>query len=155
MIHQTQKATIYWATVALRLFLGIVFLYASLDKILNPAAFARMVYNYQILPDSTINLVALTLPWLELYLAVFLVSGCWLPGATVISTGLLTVFIIVMAYNKIRGLDIHCGCFSTELTEGSFGLSTLIRDVFFLLTSAYLTVRVFFFRQATLKINSR
>lgn len=49
---------------AARLFMGGVFLYASFDKILHPAAFAEAVYNYQILPDAAVNLAALTLPWL-------------------------------------------------------------------------------------------
>jgi cation diffusion facilitator family transporter len=123
----------------LRLLLGAVFLYASFDKILHPEAFAQAVYNYQILPDSTVNLVALTLPWLELILGLCLVSGFWLAGATVISTGLLTMFIGAMVYNEIRGLDIHCGCFSTETTEEPASLWTIARDVSFLAASLYLT----------------
>lgn len=123
----------------LRLMLGAVFLYASFDKIMHPEAFAQAVYNYQILPDSTVNLVALALPWLELLLGLCLVSGFWLPGATVISTGLLTMFIGAMVYNEIRGLDIHCGCFSTETTEGPAGLWTIARDVSLLVASLYLT----------------
>ncbi|HOV88433.1 MAG TPA: MauE/DoxX family redox-associated membrane protein, partial [Syntrophobacteraceae bacterium] len=39
-----------------RIFLGIVFFAASADKILHPAPFARIVYNYQILPSSLVNL---------------------------------------------------------------------------------------------------
>ena len=155
MIHQTQNAALVWATVVLRLFLGIVFLYASFDTILNPAAFARAVYNYQILPDSTINLVALILPWLELYLGFCLVSGCWLPGATVISTGLLSVFIAAMVYSHFRGLDVHCGCFYTETTAGPAGFSTLIRDIFFLIVSAYLMLHVLLSRQLVLKASKR
>ncbi len=48
-----------------RLFLGGVFVYASIDKVLHPAAFAEVIYNYQIVPEIFINLVALILPWLE------------------------------------------------------------------------------------------
>jgi uncharacterized membrane protein YphA (DoxX/SURF4 family) len=149
------KRSNVWVTVVLRLILGIVFLYASFDKILHPEAFAQAVYNYQILPYSTINLVALTLPWLELILGLCLISGFWLPGATAISTGLLTVFIVAMAYNEIRGLDVHCGCFSTENTEGAAGFSTLIRDILFLFVSAYLTFHVFLSQQVALKVSKR
>ena len=42
--------------ILMRLALGAVFLYASYDKILHPAAFAKAVYNYQILPDEAISL---------------------------------------------------------------------------------------------------
>jgi uncharacterized membrane protein YphA (DoxX/SURF4 family) len=104
---------------ALRLLLGAVFLYASYDKILNPEAFAQAVYNYQILPDAVVNLTALALPWLELLLGLCLVTGVWLPGATVTSAGLLLIFIAALVFNQVRGLDIHCGCFSTETTDGT------------------------------------
>ena len=153
MVLQTIKKSNVWVTVVLRLFLGIVFLYASFDKILHPGAFAQAVYNYQILPDSTVNLVSLTLPWLELILGLCLVSGFWLPGTTVISTGLLTMFIGAMVYNDIRGLDVYCGCFSTETTEGPAGISALIRDGIFLVASTYLTFRVFFSQKVAMNVS--
>ena len=62
-----------------RLILGVIFIYASIDKIFHPAAFAEAVYNYQILPDALINLTAIVLPWLELILGAFLILGLWLP----------------------------------------------------------------------------
>jgi uncharacterized membrane protein YphA (DoxX/SURF4 family) len=124
----------------LRLCLGAMFLYASYDKILHPLAFAEAVYNYQILPEVAVNLTALTLPWLELHLGVCLVSGFWLPGATAISTGLLTVFIGALVFNQVRGLDIHCGCFSTERTGGPADLWTAARDISFLAMSVYLAL---------------
>lgn len=130
----------------LRLFLGAVFLYASYDKILNPEAFAKAVYNYQILPDVAVNLAALLLPWLELLLGVCLIAGVWLPGATLISAGLMIVFIGALTFNLMRGLNIQCGCFSTESTEGPADLWTVLRDVGFLAVSLWLTLEVFYFR---------
>ena len=144
-----------WTTVVLRLLLGAVFLYASFDKIMHPEAFAQSVYNYQILPDSTVNLVALTLPWLELLLGLCLVAGFWLPGVTVISTGLLAVFTGAMVFNEIRGLDINCGCFSTETTQGPESSLTIIRDIMFLVVSTYLTLSVFCFWQMPIKKSIR
>lgn len=150
-----KEETAGWATLLARLLLGAVFLYASFDKIANPEAFAKAVYNYQILPDSTVNLVAVTLPWIELLLGVCLIAGFWLPGATMVSTGLLIVFVSAMAYNEVRGLDVHCGCFSTEPGGGPEGFSPLIRDSLFIVVSGFLTARVFFSRQMTLKRANR
>lgn len=133
----------------LRLLLGAVFLYASYDKILHPRAFAQAVYNYQILPAAAVNLVAIALPWLELLLGLCLVFGVWLPGATVTGTGLLAILIGALVFNKMRGLDIRCGCFSTETAEGPADLWTIFRDLGFLAISVYLTI--FFFRSAVLK----
>jgi len=121
--------------------------YASYDKILHPQAFAESVFNYLILPDAWVNLVALALPWLELLLGLCLIFGVWLPGATVAATGLLVVFLGLLAFNEIRGLDIHCGCFSTETTEGPAGLGTILRDIGFLAVSLYLLLYVFLFQR--------
>lgn len=123
---------------ALRLLLGAVFLYASYDKILHPEAFAQAVFNYQILPDVAVNLTALTLPWLELLLGLCLIAGIWLPGATAMSTGLLAIFLGALVFNQIRGLDIHCGCFSTETSDGPAGLWTVARDAAFLVIAFFL-----------------
>ncbi|MFW6372899.1 MAG: MauE/DoxX family redox-associated membrane protein [Thermodesulfobacteriota bacterium] len=140
---------------AARLFMGGVFLYASYDKILKPAAFAEAVYNYQLLPDAAVNLAALVLPWLELLLGICLIAGAWLPGATLVSTGLMTVFIAALMYNLARGLDIHCGCFSTETTEGPVGIWTVLRDFAFLAVSVYLMLHVFFFRKGLRSFGSK
>ena len=138
-----------WAALICRVILGAVFIYASVDKIAHPAAFAELIYNYQILPDAAVNLVALTLPWLEALLGLCLIAGPWLPGTTVVGTGLLAVFIGGLVFNQMRGLDIHCGCFSTETTDGPAGLGTVVRDVGFLAVSVYLTVKVFVARSVS------
>jgi uncharacterized membrane protein YphA (DoxX/SURF4 family) len=129
--------------------MGLVFLYASYDKILHPEAFARSVFNYQILPDKAVNIVALVLPCIELLLGLAIISGIWLPGATVISTSLMMIFIGALIFNQIRGLDIHCGCFSTEITQGPAGIWTIVRDISFLAASAYLTLWIFLFSKTT------
>ena len=42
------------------------FVFASLDKIASPAAFARIVYQWQVIGPVLSNVVAVTLPWVEL-----------------------------------------------------------------------------------------
>ena len=49
----------------IRLVLGFLFLYASLDKILLPSKFAEVIYNYRILPVELLNICAIIVPWLE------------------------------------------------------------------------------------------
>lgn len=127
---------------ALRLLMGALFIYASYDKIMHPETFAKAVFNYQILPDYAVNIVALWLPWLELLLGLCLVTGIWFPGATIITTCLLTVFIGAMVFNLSRGLNIDCGCFSSRTTGGKIGIWTVLRDISFLAASVYLTLRI-------------
>jgi uncharacterized membrane protein YphA (DoxX/SURF4 family) len=128
-----------------RLILGVVFIYASIDKILYPADFAKAVYNYQILPDYLINLTAIILPWLELILGIFLIIDLFRKGSVCIVTFLLVVFLGAMIFNLARGMDIHCGCFSTS-TEGMNNTPMVwyvIRDGLFLLPAFYLFYRTF------------
>lgn len=123
-----------------RLLLGAVFIYASYDKILHPAAFAKAIYNYQILPDTTINLVALVLPWLELLVGAALVIGVWLPGAVPLANAMLLTFFGALIYSVARGLNVDCGCFgpSTGVIEQTSMNWYLLRDGLFLIPSLYL-----------------
>jgi len=130
---------------AARIILGVVFLTAAWDKIVHPADFARAIFNYQILPDALINLSALVLPWLELLLGLCLVAGFWLPGAALWSVGLLAVFYAALLFNAYRGLDVHCGCFSTRPDPTSLPPTAwyILRDGFFLLVGGTLLFHLF------------
>jgi len=121
-----------------RIVLGATFVYASIHKILYPAAFATAVYNYQILPGSLVNLTALVLPWLELIVGAMLLLNVWMPGAVSVATGLLAVFAGALVFNMARGLDISCGCFTTASAENDMTLLTVFRDSAFLVLSFFL-----------------
>jgi uncharacterized membrane protein YphA (DoxX/SURF4 family) len=134
-------------TLSARFILGGVFVYASLDKILHPAAFAEAVYNYQILPDEFINLTAIVLPCLELVLGIFLIINVWIPGTVVMCNLLLITFIGALLFNMARGLNINCGCFSTTAVESSMNVLTVLRDTSFLAMAVYLLYAIFFYRK--------
>lgn len=115
-----------------RLFLGGLFIYASLDKIMNPADFAEIIYYYQILPTQFINLLALTLPWLELAAGLLLLFGRWILPSSMILTALLIIFSVAIGYNLARGLDFQCGCFAVSDQAHGENLMTLLRGFLFL-----------------------
>ena len=138
-----------------RIILGIVFIYASYDKILHPAAFAKVIYNYQILPDELVNLSAIFLPWLELIIGTLLIIGVWLPGSVFIGNILLIIFFCALMYNRARGLDISCGCFSTSTDAASQSNIYLLRDFSFIVIAVYLFIKVFISDSAGLKSPSR
>ncbi len=131
--------------LVLRIILGGIFVYASIDKFLHPAAFAEMIYNYQILPDVLINLSALILPWLELFIGVCLIAGKWMPGAAFLLNVLLLIFFAALLFNLYRGININCGCFSTSATpsEADSMLTDVIRDAVFLAMAIYLFIEVY------------
>ena len=131
--------------LVIRLILGAVFVYAGVDKIIYPAAFAEVVNKYQILPSELINLTAIVLPWLELLLGLGLIAGLWLSGASFLITVLMAMFCGALLFNIARGLDINCGCFRTDDMPNSAAPMVwyVIRDGVFLLMSLYLFFRAF------------
>jgi uncharacterized membrane protein YphA (DoxX/SURF4 family) len=123
--------------LVVRTMLACVFIYASLDKINRPDLFAEAVYNYRLLPDAAVNLVAVWLPWLELGSGVLLLLGMWVRGSILVVNCLMAVFVAALGINVARGLDISCGCFTVESTN-PLTILTLFRDSLFLLVALYL-----------------
>ena len=114
-----------------RVILGIIFIYASYDKILDPAGFSKNIHNFHVTPIAVENLAALIIPWLELIIGVFLIIGLFLEGTTSIIIALLIFFIIILSQAIYRGIDIHCGCFKTEADAGTTDLRIeLIKHIF-------------------------
>lgn len=129
--------------LVVRLILGCIFIYASFDKIQNPASFAEIIYNYRILPAWTINVLAITLPWLEIIIGCFLILGIARTGSSFLLSGILVVFIIALALAILRGLDINCGCFSISASGDKVAISRLLEDVVLLGLSLYLLLAPF------------
>jgi putative oxidoreductase len=113
-----------YATILLRLTIGVVFLYAAYTK-LRDALFAMSVDSYKILPEWAVLVVARALPWFELALGVVLMSGVALRHASLVAAGLLGVFFTLMIVSYARGLTIDCGCFGPG---EALGPKTLLRD---------------------------
>jgi uncharacterized membrane protein YphA (DoxX/SURF4 family) len=97
----------------LRLLLGAFFVYASLDKIWSPAAFAKIVYQWQVVGPVASNLVAVTLPWIELLAGLLLIAGVWRRESALVIALLLVFFIVAAGSVLARGIDVeNCGCVS-------------------------------------------
>ena len=139
---------LHWA---LALLVGGIFIYASIDKIQDPRAFAKIVYHYQVIgPNSTVgfvpaNLLAVVLPWLELFVGVCLVAGAWRREAAVVSAALLAVFVVAVASALARGIDIaNCGCFALDDSGRAAGWKLIAGDLALLAASlvvAFVPVR--------------
>ena len=116
-----------------RLILGGVFIYASIDKIVNPGDFAKIVGNYHVLPFGLENLMAIVLPWLELIAGICLIIGVMVDGSTILVVLMNIVFIFAITQALARGISIECGCFSVSSDAGSsIGIKTILRDIGYL-----------------------
>jgi uncharacterized membrane protein YphA (DoxX/SURF4 family) len=106
--------------LVLRVLLGAFFVYASLDKIWNPGAFAKIVYQWQVVGPVPSNLVAVTLPWVELLAGALLLAGAWRRESALVVALLLVVFLVAATSVMARGIDVeNCGCVSVTKAEAA------------------------------------
>lgn len=122
-------------TIIVRLILGGLFIYASMDKMANMGDFAKVIHNYKILPVSLENLLAIFLPWLEFVTGLFIMTGKYSKGALFIYNVFLCIFILALTQALIRGLDINCGCFSVKPSSTSEVWLRIIEDLVMLFFS--------------------
>ena len=128
-----------WLIIFLRILLGIIFIYASYDKILDPGKFARDITNYHIIPMGFENLIALIIPWLELFIGIGLIAGLMVDGASIISGGLMVIFILFILQATLRGFNIECGC---GLKDGEMvGWNKILENLVFLGASFFVFQR--------------
>lgn len=115
--------------VTLRILLGVVFIWASWNKILEPQSFAEIIYNYQILPAVMVNPVALLLPWVEAICGICLISGYLVKGSVLVVDILMIIFIMALTFNVYRGVDVACGCFSVSDLGEKITFLKILRDL--------------------------
>ena len=129
-----------------RIILGIIFVGASLGKISDPAGFAEVIKNYQLIPDFMINEFAVFLPFLELITAVMLISGIFLNGASILALLMLVSFSGALIFNISRGLNISCGCFTSALEEVTklHYIYYILRDLVFIFIAGFTLKKIFF-----------
>ena len=119
----------------LRLALGSLFIWASIDKIAHPAYFARAIDNYHILPAVLIPPFAAILPFVELLAGSFLFLGLFSKENSLIITVLLLIFFIALSTSLARGIDASCGCFKSAGGD-PISLFHIFRDLSFLAASS-------------------
>lgn len=72
-------------------------------------------------------LVAMLLPWIELFVGICLLGGFNVGGALLISAGMSVLFVYVL-YSAIgRGLAISCGCLGDLTAQDTVDYTTVLR----------------------------
>lgn len=134
-----------------RVIVGFVFIFASIHKIADPESFAKSIENYRVLPIFFINVVAITIPWIELIIGLFLIFGVLIKASSFITAFLMAFFSILVLLTIIRGIDISCGCFSSN-TPNPIGWQKFFENIALFILSllvyyskeAYLAVEKYF-----------
>jgi putative oxidoreductase len=128
-----------WLSLPMRWYLGFVFIFACWHKVAHPGSFAVDVATYGILPLAVVNLLAVTLPWVELGAGGMLVLGFRSRAAALMVFGMMVMFIAAVSIALYNGLDMSCGCFASQGAQEADPISykTILRDTGWLLLSAY------------------
>ena len=112
----------------LRTIVAFVFIYAAILKIAEPGDFSQAIANYKLLPDISINVLGIILPWIEIIAGILLLFGVAVKENSIIISGMLIVFIIAIGISLARGLNIDCGCFGTANGD-QIGLIKLLQNI--------------------------
>jgi putative oxidoreductase len=131
-----------YLALILRLYIGGLFIYASMYKINYPAEFAEIIADYQIVPYWAVNISAVVLPWVELIIGVLLVAGIRARSAAVLAGLMMTMFALAIFINLMRDAPIICGCFHDVGEKISWW--TLARDIIWII----LAIHILFFDKA-------
>lgn len=126
-----------WPYRIARLILAVVFVWAGTTKLMAPKAFSQLIAEYGLVPENLLLAVAIGLPVLELLAGLGLIFD--FRGCLEITTALILLFIGILWFGILKGLDLDCGCFSPEELGQYNGLKdALYRDLLFLLLAVYL-----------------
>ncbi len=118
--------------ITVRLILGSVFAYAGFVKLLDPKAFASIISQYGLVPQSLLVLI-------ELLAGLGLIFN--IRGSLTAIFGLLVMFIFVLWYGILRDLNIDCGCFTVEELKGINSLKqAFYRDIIMIIGILYLFI---------------
>jgi len=128
-----------YLALAFRLYLGGLFIYASLYKITYPGEFAQSIAEYQLAPHVAVNAMALGLPWLELLCGGMLLAGIRAKTVTVLIGGMLAMFLAALVWALLNSIPMGCGCFHS--LEAEINWWTALRDVAWLA----MAVHVYYF----------
>ena len=134
-IHWIRKSG--YVSLVLRVVVAIIFLYTGMIKLQNPGEFAVSIQNYQIIPVALTNLIAIILPWIEIFSGCLLIFGVYSRASAVILSILTGIFIIAMFSAYLRGLNIDCGCYGPGAT---IDIYKILLDVLLLLFSIHLVI---------------
>jgi uncharacterized membrane protein YphA (DoxX/SURF4 family) len=99
-----------------RLLAGGVFIYAGFLKATAPAEeFAYAIETYKVVPAGLAMFTALTVPWVEIYIGVFLAAGVFTGYSALAAAVMLLGFEGLLLQAIIRNLPVtSCGCFGAS-----------------------------------------
>jgi uncharacterized membrane protein YphA (DoxX/SURF4 family) len=125
------------AATGARILLGGLFLWASITKVPDMAAFAESVANYRIVPPALVPAAAAAVIGVEIAAGVALVANVWARAGAWVLAGLLAVYTVGLTSAFARGIDLACGCFGGNAPATGW---TVLRDVVLLALAVWVAL---------------
>jgi uncharacterized membrane protein YphA (DoxX/SURF4 family) len=112
--------------VAGRWILGLLFIYMGWSKAVDPAAFLKLIRQYDLTTNSfLLNSIAAGLPWFEIFCGILLVVGIGARGSALLLLVMLVPFTLVVLRRALAIADLQhialcavrfdCGCGTGEV----------------------------------------
>ncbi len=134
---EKQRTVLSAIAVPVRVYLGLVFVFASVYKIAEPFEFALSVATYQILPLELVNPFTLALPMIELFVGLTLLLGFWTKESAALIAGMMLMFLVALVIALNQDLQISCGCFASQEAADEISTATIFRDLGWLSLALY------------------
>ncbi|NWF98951.1 MAG: hypothetical protein HXY52_08485 [Nitrospirae bacterium] len=123
-----KKSPLFLIYIITKLSIGFIFAYAGFVKLIEPKAFAKVISQYDIVPDILLPYFAIGLPAIELIAGLGLIFN--LRGSLFVVFFLLMLFLSVLGYGIFNNMNVDCGCFSQEEINGMNSLKVAFyRDI--------------------------
>ena len=127
-------------SVPMRIYMGVVFIMAALFKIYEPYQFGLSVATYQMAPLELINVFAIILPWVELFVGVAFIVGFWTRANGALIVAMMLMFLTALSWALSHDLQMSCGCFASQETADEIGFHTIVRDLVWLALGLFPTL---------------
>jgi uncharacterized membrane protein YphA (DoxX/SURF4 family) len=117
-------------TLALRLILGITFLYAGIIKASASQAFIVALLPFTFIDSMWTGPLAIGLAWMEILAGVLVLAPRIYEAGAAMIAGLCLVFIAVLSWALWNGYIVSCGCFGEDMAPSAAKMLLAIgRDI--------------------------
>ncbi|MDH2910912.1 MAG: DoxX family membrane protein [Candidatus Eremiobacteraeota bacterium] len=99
------------AVAAIRIILGILLIVAGALKVGHSVELAATIAAFRLLPAEAIAPIALALPFVEIFVGLYLVIGLLTRWAALFAALQFGLYGIAVASAILRGISADCGCF--------------------------------------------
>jgi uncharacterized membrane protein YphA (DoxX/SURF4 family) len=125
-----EKGFIHIFYLAIRVTIGMAFIYAGIYKMSGLELFAKTIDAFGLVPDFIVYPITIMIPMVEILCGIGFIAGN--QESVYVITSMLLMFIAVLIFGISNGIDVDCGCYGPNDSVGE-SLSnlkiSLIRDL--------------------------